>query len=69
MRIGECRLVTEQIRDMTLGLMEEAWHKRIEGSVGFQLSHIDVELVAADQVGFLAQIDDPLEEALEDFDA
>ena len=49
--------------------MIEARHQRIDGSVRRNLGGVDVELFPPDQLCLLAEVDDPVEEALEGVDA
>lgn len=62
--------VRDQFGDERLGLVDEAGDQGVEGEVGLHLRGVDEELSAPDQAGLLAlaQVDDPLEEALENND-
>ena len=70
----DCRCVLcwhgigEQIGDVRLGLVVEARNERIEIGVRGDFGGVDVELLAPNQPRRLAQIDDPLKEALEAVD-
>jgi hypothetical protein len=47
-------------------LDREAWVVRIEGGVGVDLGGVEVQLLAPDQPGLAALLDNRLEEAAED---
>ena len=54
---------------MGLGFGIEAGDQGIDGGVGLDLGGVEEELLAPDEAGLLAQVDDLSEEAREELDA
>jgi len=69
---GECisgAIAGEQVGDVLPRVLSEARRERVEVGVGPDPGAIEEEFLAPDQPGFLAELHDPLEEALKDVDA
>jgi hypothetical protein len=69
-RVGRRRWrLVEQLGQVLLGLPVEPGHQAIQVGIGPDLGRVEEQLLAPDQTGRLAQLDDLLEETLEDLDA
>jgi hypothetical protein len=56
------RLLSEQLDQMIVDDLPQAWDDRVKGSVGSDLGGIEQELLAPDQSGIVTELDDMLEE-------
>jgi hypothetical protein len=64
-----CRVGGEQVGDVRLGVVVEARDEGVDVGVGCHLRGIDEQLAPPNKTGFLTEVDNLLEEALEDVDA